>query len=125
MPRRTALSFVFALFAATTAISATVLTTPMPSGFSPTSGPPGTIITVPGKGFTGLTQVWIGRAHDASFHIVSDSLLKITVPEDATTAHLGFVNPQFSHFSSANFTVTQAAAPTPTPAQTAGSTTIS
>jgi hypothetical protein len=127
MPRATALSIVFALFAATTVMSATVLTTPMPSGFSPTSGPPGTIITVPGKGFTGLTQVWIGAAKDASVHIVSDTLIKVTVPNDATTAHLGFINPQYSHFTSVLFTVTKATAPAPTPvpAPTAGAATIS
>jgi hypothetical protein len=124
MPRRTALYFVFALFTATAAMSATY-PTPMPSGFSPTSGPPGTIITVPGKGFTGLTQVWIGAAHDASVHIVSDTLVKVTVPNDATTAHLGFINPQNSHFTSVLFTVTKSATPTPTPVPTAGSTTIS
>jgi hypothetical protein len=123
MPRRTALPFVFALFSATIAMSATVYPTPMPSSFSPTSGPPGTIITVPGKGFTGLTQVWIGAAHDASVHIVSDTLVKVTVPNDATTAHLGFINPQNSHFTSVVFTVTKASAPAPTP--TPGSTTIS
>jgi hypothetical protein len=126
MPRRTALYFVFALFTATAAMSATY-PTPMPSSFSPTSGPPGTIITVPGKGFTGLTQVWIGAAHDASVHIISDTLLKVTVPNDATTAHLGFINPQNSHFTSVTFTVTKATtpAPTPVPTPTAGSTTIS
>jgi hypothetical protein len=123
MPRRTALSYVFALFAATSAMSAAALTTPMPSGFSPSSGPPGTIITIPGTGFTGLTQVWIGGAHDASVHIVSDTLIKVTVPSDATTAHLGFINPQYSHFTSATFTVTKATAPTPVP--TVGTTTIS
>ena len=127
MPRRTALYFVFALFTATTAMSATVYPTPMPSSFSPLSGPPGTIITVPGKGFTGLTQVWIGAAHDASVHVVSDTLVKVTVPADATTAHLGFINPQNSHFTSVVFTVTKAAtpAPTPVPAPTAGAATIS
>jgi hypothetical protein len=124
MPRRTALSFVFALFAVTSAMSATALTTPIPSGFSPASGPPGTIITIPGTGFTGLTQVWIGTAHDASVHVVSDTLVKVTVPSDATTAHLGFINPQFSHFTSATFTVTKAAT-TPTPPAAAGSGTIS
>jgi hypothetical protein len=124
MPRSTALSFVFALFTVTSAMSATALTTPMPSSFSPASGPPGTIITIPGTGFTGLTQVWIGAAHDASVHIVSDTLIKVTVPNDATTAHLGFINPQFSHFTSATFTVTKATT-TPTPPPTAGSTTIS
>src|SRR6202047_1066561 len=131
MSRRTALSFVFALFTAASAMSATALTTPMPSGFSPLSGPPATIITVPGTGFTGLTQVWIGAAHDASVHVVSDTLVKVTVPNDATTAHLGFINPQNSHFTSVLFTVTKATTPaptplpTPTPPPTAGSTTIS
>jgi hypothetical protein len=127
MPRRTALSFVLALFTAATAMSATVYPTPIPSSFSPASGPPGTVITVPGTGFTGLTQVWIGAAHNAAIQVVSDTMLKVTVPSGATTSHLGFINPQKSHFTSATFTVTKAAtpAPTPVPTPTAGTTTIS
>jgi hypothetical protein len=49
------------------------------------------------------------------------------VPADATTAHLGFINPQHSDFLPTNFTVTKGTspAPTPTPGPTTGATTVS
>ncbi|MGA2188758.1 MAG: IPT/TIG domain-containing protein, partial [Steroidobacteraceae bacterium] len=94
MPRPTHMFFLFAMSAAAAAMGATTYPQPLPSGFSPKSGPPGTVITVTGSGFTGLTQVWIGEAHNSTVYVVSDSLVKVTVPTDATTAHLGFINPQ-------------------------------
>jgi hypothetical protein len=82
-------------------------------GFSPTSGPPGTVITVNGSGFTGLSAAWIGSGQDSKISVVSDAVVMVTVPKDATTAHLGLLNPQKSVFSPITFTVTTAAAPAP------------
>ncbi|MGA2189123.1 MAG: hypothetical protein ABSH33_11350, partial [Steroidobacteraceae bacterium] len=59
------------------------------------------------------TQVWIGEAHNSTVYVVSDSLVKVTVPTDATTAHLGFINPQRSDFTDSNFTVTKGTSTTP------------
>lgn len=78
---------------------------PMPVSFSPAAGGPGTVITVNGHGFTGLTQVWIGAAKNSPIQVLSDSVVKVTVAPGATTAHLGFINPQHSWFTSENFTV--------------------
>jgi hypothetical protein len=80
---------------------------PMPSTFSPTSGPPGTVITVNGSGFNGLTQIWIGDAKYSPIQVINDNLVKVTVSPNATTAHLGFINPRHSWFTSVNFTVTK------------------
>src|ERR1039457_3394231 len=122
MLRRTNLFLLIAVSTATTAMGATTYPQPLPLSFSPTSGPPGTVITVTGSGFTGLTQVWIGNAHDSTVYVVNDKLVKVTVPSDATTAHLGFINPQRSDFLPTNFTVTKATTPAPKPGPTAGAT---
>jgi hypothetical protein len=105
MPRRSNVFLLIAMSASAAAMGATY-PQPLPTGFSPASGPPGTVITVTGSGFTGLTQVWIGNAHDAPLQVLNDSTVKVTVPADATTAHLGFINPQNSDFTPDNFTVT-------------------
>ena len=80
---------------------------PMPTTFSPMSGPPGTVITVNGNGFDGLTQIWIGNSKNSPIQVVNDHMVRVTVSPQATTAHLGFINPQHSWFTSANFTVTK------------------
>jgi hypothetical protein len=118
MPRRTSLLSIYCLSVTLAALStaamgaATVSGTishgypqPMPESFSPASGAPGTVITVTGKGFTGLTQVWIGASKNSPIQVVSDTVVKVTVQQGATTAHLGFINPQHSWFTSENFTV--------------------
>src|ERR1700690_1046100 len=107
MPPRTNMFLLIALSAASTAMGATSYPQPLPSGFSPTSGPPGTVITVTGTGFTGLSQVWIGNGKDSTVYVVNNNLVKITVPADATTSHLGFINPQHQEWTSTNFTVTK------------------
>jgi hypothetical protein len=105
MPRRTNLFFLLVLSSAA-AMGATSYPQPLPSGFSPTSGPPGTVIIVTGTGFTGLSQVWIGNGKDSTVNVVNDGLVKITVAADASTSHLGFINPQHQEWTSTNFTVT-------------------
>jgi aryl-phospho-beta-D-glucosidase BglC (GH1 family) len=101
---------------------------PIIASFSPASGPAGTVITVTGSGFTGLDLAWIGNGHDGTVTVLNDGVVEVTVPADATTAHVGILNPQNAAFSPNNFTVTAAAAKsvaaTPPPAvstATAGS----
>jgi hypothetical protein len=126
MPRRTSLIFLFvAMTTATAAMSATTYPQPLPSSFSPTSGPPGTVITVNGTGFTGLNAVWIGNAKDSTVYVMSDKLVKVTVPTDATTGHLGLINPQRSVFTSTNFTVSKTTSPAPAPTPTTGAASVS
>lgn len=122
-------AMLFSLFAMSFATAAMSGTYPQPEyvSFSPTSGPPGTVITFNGSGFTGLNSAWIGKARNAAVHVVSDILLKVTVPSDATTATVGLLNPQHSKFTSQNFTVTTAtpAPPQPPTPPAAGATTVS
>ncbi len=75
------------------------------SSFSPTSGPPGTVVTVNGSGFSGSNAAWVGNAHDAALSIVSNTQVKVTIPADATTGAIGILNPKHSAFTAQSFTV--------------------
>jgi hypothetical protein len=81
---------------------------PVLTGFSPASGPPGTVITVTGTGLTGANTAWVGSAHDGLLTIVSDTAAKLTVPADAPTGEqgLGILNPQHAAFFPTLFNVT-------------------
>jgi hypothetical protein len=57
---------------------------PTISGFTPTSGPVGTIVTINGTGFAGATAVKF-HTTAASFTIVSGTQLRATLPAGATT----------------------------------------
>jgi hypothetical protein len=84
---------------------------PTISGFSPTSGPVGTAVTISGSGFTGTTSVTFNGV-SAPFSIVSDGQLTATVPTGATTGPIGVTAPGGSTTSgTTNFNVTPAALP--------------
>ena len=92
-------------------VTATSATLPQQtiSGFSPASGPVGTVITVNGSGFTGSNAAWVGAARNAAVTVVSDAQARITVPTGATSGQLAILNAQYSALSPATFTVTTAA----------------
>ena len=103
------------------------------TGFTPTSGPIGTVITMSGSGFTGFTTAWIGSAHDAPLLVVSDTTLQITVPADAKlgSQSIGIISPTQTLFPPQHFTVLAGNAPTiafaasPTTVTPGGSATLS
>ena len=64
------------LFGSTLSVSAAG---PTISGFSPTSGPVGTPVTITGSGFTGATSVSFNLV-PASFSVMSDTTIDSTVP---------------------------------------------
>lgn len=74
--------------------------------WGPTSGGPGTVITVEGSGFTGLSQAWVGNARDARFEVVSDRSVRITVPTNATSGQIALLNPERAAWSPNSFTFT-------------------
>jgi len=83
------------------------------SGFSPTSGAVGTVITVSGSGFTGSTSAWVGGGLDAGLTVISDTQANVTVPADATSGAVTLINPTHSVTSSNAFTLTTAQEPPP------------
>ena len=80
--------------------------TPSISSFSPTSGPPGTIVTITGESLTGATCVTFGRVEAASFTVDSYTEITATVAAGAKTGRIGLITPGGSALTSETFTVT-------------------
>ena len=101
--------------AAGTATSAADFTVTLPAptitGFTPTSGPVGTNVTINGTNFTGATAVTFNSTSQPAFTVVSATQITAAVPAGATTGKIHVTTPGGTANSAANFTVT---APTPT-----------
>jgi hypothetical protein len=63
----------------TSASNFTVTVAPVITSFTPTSGAPGTPVTISGQNFTGVNRVKLGTVN-ASFTFVNDSTITATVP---------------------------------------------
>src|SRR5436190_1732921 len=86
---------------------------PTITGFTPSSGPVGTVVTISGANFTGTTQVkFNGLA--ASFTAVNDSTVTATVPSSAASGVLSVTNGIGTTNSAGSFTVTPGIAVTNT-----------
>lgn len=94
---------------------------PYIAGFSPTSGAVGTVVTLTGSGFTALSATSVGGV-DASFQVVSDTQVKVTVPAGAASGQIALRNPKNAAWSASAFTVTTAS---PGTSNTAGSLALS
>jgi uncharacterized repeat protein (TIGR03803 family) len=81
--------------------------TPQIFGFSPTSGPVGTVVTIIGESFTGATSVWLACKFPMSFTVDSDTQITAIVPADGTTGELMVFTPESAMAeTTAKFTVT-------------------
>ena len=90
--------------AAGTATSSTNFTVTLSvTGFSPSSGPAGTSVTITGTGFTGATAVTFNGT-GATFTFNSDTQITATVPSGATTGPIS-VTAAGTAPSASNFTV--------------------
>ena len=74
------------------------------TGFSPTSGPVGTAVTINGVDFTGTTRVTFNGTA-ATFTVTSDSVIQTAVPAGATTGLLTVTTPVATTASGPAFTV--------------------
>ena len=79
---------------------------PVVTGFSPTSGPVGTGVTISGSNLTGATAVMFGGIF-AAFPVPSDTQITATVPGGAKTGPITAVTPAGSATSSQSFRVTK------------------
>jgi hypothetical protein len=81
--------------------------------FTPSSGPPGTLVTIHGTSFLGATTVKVG-SDQAAFTVVNDSTITATVPERRGAGKIQVVTGTGDSSawgkSSTNFTVTGLAA---------------
>ena len=80
--------------------------TPTIGGFTPTSGPVGTVVTISGTGFSDVTEVRFYGAL-ADFVVDSDTQIQASVPAGATTGPISVTNPAGTATSAAAFQVVQ------------------
>ena len=89
-----------------------VAVNPTISSFSPSSGSPGTAVTINGSGFTGVNGVKFNDT-SATFNFVSDAQVMTTVPAGATTGKVTVTTSAGTATSASNFTVSgSSSAPT-------------
>jgi uncharacterized protein (TIGR03437 family) len=72
--------------------------------FSPSSGAPGSTVTLAGTGLTGSTEVTFNGV-SASFHVVSDTQITATVPATATSGPITVTTPKDKDTSAGSFVV--------------------
>lgn len=76
------------------------------TGFFPTTGLPGTLITINGKYFSYATDVQFGGVSvNGNFTIVSDCIIQATVPNGALTGQIGVITSYGVVLSTAEFVV--------------------
>jgi hypothetical protein len=100
-------ALIVALVISISALPAAAGTPPIFTGFSPTSGPVGTSVTINGSNFAGASQVQF-NGHPATSILVNGSGTQITanVPSGATDGQIFVATPGGSDTSSASFDVT-------------------
>ena len=89
---------------ATSAADFTVIPAPTISGFTPTSGPVSTSVTITGAVFSGATAVTFNGV-TASFTVNSDTQITALAPPGATTGKIAVTTPGGTATSEADFTV--------------------
>lgn len=82
-----------------------LLIQPTIGGFSPTSGPVGTVVTIAGSGFTGVTSVRFGTTAAVTFAATSDTQITASVPVGASSGKITVVTPGGSNTSMSKFIV--------------------
>jgi serine protease len=95
---------------------------PVITGFLPTSGVPGTSVTISGYNLTHVSVVRFNGS-SASFTILSATSINATVPANATTGPISVINPGGTATSATNFTVpTASVTPSLSPTNTSTAT---
>jgi large repetitive protein len=89
---------------ATSTSSFTVTSAPTLTGFSPSSGPVGTSVTLNGTGFTGVSGVAF-KGTSAGYTVNSDSQVTATVPSGASSGPITVSTSGGTATSASNFTV--------------------
>jgi hypothetical protein len=78
---------------------------PSITGFSPTSGPVGTSVTITGNSLTKTTKVTFGGVAATSYQTISDTQVGALVPAGAVTGPIAVTTAGGTGTSSTNFTV--------------------
>jgi hypothetical protein len=80
--------------------------TPSVTGFSPSSGPKGSVVTITGSAFTGATKVSFGGKAAQTFTVDSSTQIHATVPPKAVSGPIEVTTPAGKGASAGSFTVT-------------------
>lgn len=94
---------------ATSSANFTVTTAPVIASFQPSTGGPGTSVTIAGSNFSGATAVLFNGVNATAFNIASASQIAATVPGGATSGRISVITPSGTTTSPSDFAV--AAAP--------------
>ena len=81
------------------------LVTPQVTGFTPSSGTAGTVVTITGVSLTQATRVSFGGVAAATVTVRSDTQVTATVPSSANTGKISVTTSGGTATSSTNFTV--------------------
>jgi subtilisin-like proprotein convertase family protein len=82
---------------------------PTITSFSPSSGIPGTLVSINGSNFTGASAVTFGGVAASGFVVASPTLITATVPVGAVTGPIAVTTPIGTATSAASFTVSPVA----------------
>jgi hypothetical protein len=88
----------------------TVLTPAKVTGFTPTSGGPGTAVTVAGSGFIGVSSVTFNGLA-APFTVLNTGTIVVGVPANATTGRIAVTTPASTALSASSFVIKRAVVP--------------
>jgi hypothetical protein len=90
----------------TSADDFTVIIAPTVTAFTPSEGPVGTLVTLTGSGFSGVTGVEFNSVPASGFSVVSDTQITADVPFGATTGPISVTNAAGTRVSTTDFTLT-------------------
>lgn len=79
------------------------------TGFEPTTGIPGTVVTIYGQYFTDTTSVTFGGVQATWIQVVSDTEVQAEVPDGGLTGQIGVTTPYGVVLTTAQFVVGQPA----------------
>ncbi|MEI7831763.1 MAG: IPT/TIG domain-containing protein, partial [bacterium] len=77
---------------------------PTITGFTPTSGPGGQVVSITGTNFIGATAVTISNTPATAFTVVSATFIIATVPRDTVTGKINVITPRGRASSATHFT---------------------
>jgi subtilisin-like proprotein convertase family protein len=82
-----------------------IMAAPTITSFTPTSGPPGTAVTITGTNLQGVTSVTFGGVPSTSITNNTPTSVTATVPANAVTGPIGVTTPNGTATSATSFTV--------------------
>jgi len=85
--------------------STTSTSPPVITSFTPTNGPPGTVVTITGSGFTHVLSVMFEQPVTSPFTVISENEIHATVSVNAVTGHIRVVTLFGNDESAEHFTV--------------------